>query len=141
MKGEVQIVMEDGTIFRGVVNVVADRTDGVSASPPTDGASSGLSGENALLDFSLPLRPFMNKYSTGMSGSKKFALLVAHFAKGELDVPVERASVADAWSKMTGLLNGKFNPAHENRAKDSGWVYVPAFGKVALLRNWKEIFS
>ena len=55
------------------------------------------------MDFSLPVRPFMNQYSDGLSGSKKFVLLVAHFAKGELDVPVDRAEVIDTWNKMTGL--------------------------------------
>jgi hypothetical protein len=140
MKGEVQITMEDGSIFKGFISMVGNGTQGNSIqslkSDPIHVPQT-----NGQLDYSLPIRPFISKYATRMSGSKKLTLIVAHFAKGELDVHVDRTSVVDAWSKMTGLLNGKFNPAHETRAKDSGWVYVPESGQLALLLNWKEIFS
>jgi hypothetical protein len=83
----------------------------------------------------------MNDYAEGISGSKKLALLVAHFAKGEVDVPVDRLETIEAWNKMTGLLGGKFNGAHEARAKDSGFIYVPEPGKWALLKKWRQILQ
>jgi hypothetical protein len=38
----------------------------------------------AAVDFSIPLRAFVKKHSAGMSGAKKFTLLVAYLAKGNL---------------------------------------------------------
>ncbi|MDP9039291.1 MAG: hypothetical protein M3O02_08465 [Acidobacteriota bacterium] len=143
MNGSISIILEDGTTLTGTVRLNAESS---ATSPPAkSGAKSPIfhpsSDPSAELDFSLPVRPFINQYSDGLSGSKKFALLVAYFAKGELDVPVDRTEVVDTWNKMTGLLGGRFNGAHESRAKDAGWVYVPDTGKIALLKKWQQAVS
>jgi hypothetical protein len=88
-------------------------------------------------DLSLPLRPFMKRNAQGVSGAKKFTLLVAHLAKGDLDVEVPRADVEKQWNKMKGLLGGPFNAAHSSRAKDNGWVDSPKFGAYKLLAGWE----
>ncbi|WP_128912100.1 hypothetical protein [Granulicella sibirica] len=137
MKGKITITLEDGTTMSGTIALDLPSGD-------TETLARSLSAqrpEGVGLDFSIPLRPFMNENSDGLSGSKKFALLVSHFAKGELDVAVDRAEIIEAWNKMTGLLGGKFNGAHESRAKDSGWIYVPQAGKIALLKNWTKALS
>lgn len=87
-------------------------------------------------DLSLPLRPFMKKYARGASGPQKFALLIAHLAKGKLDAEVSRAEVEKHWNKMKGLL-GASNPAFSTRARDSGWVDSAKFGVYKLLPGWK----
>jgi len=139
MNGTISITLENGMILKGTVNLVEGSSLHLPASLDSTEAAVPILKDNAELDFSLPVRPFMNEYADGLSGSKKFTLLVAHFAKGEVDALVDRAEVVDAWNKMIGLLGGKFNGAHESRAKDSGWVYVPASGQLALLKKWRQV--
>jgi hypothetical protein len=91
------------------------------------------------LDFELPLRPFIKKYSQSMSGPKRLTLLVAWLAKGNAEERVERAEVAKAWDKMKALMGGAFNSAYETRAKDSGWVHSPKAGVYTLLPNWRDV--
>ncbi len=144
MNGTVVITLENGMVLSGSVTSTALKTsDHIASKAPLSlaKATSEAAVSDGKLDFSLPVRPFMNDYSDGLSGSKKYALLVAHFAKGEIDVVVDRGEVIDAWNKMTGLLGGKFNGAHESRAKDAGWVYVPEPGKIALLKKWPQVLS
>jgi hypothetical protein len=143
LNGSIIITLEDGTVFSGVVTLSPTSSqDPVQQHAPATAISTQASPAPVdALDFSLPLRPFMNDYADGLSGSKKLALLVAHFAGGQLDVAVDRAEVIEAWNKMTGLLGGKFNGAHESRAKDSGYVYVPETGKLALLRKWRQVLA
>jgi len=93
--------------------------------------------EDPAIDLSLPIRPFMNRYARGATGARKFALMVAHTAKGDLSAEVTRSDIEKQWSKMTGLL-GEFNPAFSTRAKDSGWVDSPKFGVYKLLLGWKD---
>jgi hypothetical protein len=88
-------------------------------------------------DLSLPLRPFIKRNAQGASGAKKFTLLVAHLAKGDLDAEVARADVEKQWNKMKGLLGGPFNAAHSSRAKDNGWVDSLKFGVYKLLPGWE----
>ncbi len=89
------------------------------------------------IDLKLPLRPFMNQYARSASGPRKFALLVAHIAKGNLTVEVPFSDIQKHWGKMTGILR-TFNPAFTTRAKDSGWVDSPKPGTYILLPGWKK---
>ena len=140
MRGRIVITFEDGTVMSGTVQTSAPA--GVTQ-PSQDFQQSVATNpiRTSTIDFSLPVRPFMNDYSDGLSGSKKLTLLVAHFAKGEVDVAVDRAEVIETWNKMTGLLGGKFNGAHEARAKDSGYIYVPSVGRLALLKKWQQVLQ
>jgi hypothetical protein len=96
----------------------------------------GLSTEKP--DFELPLRPFVNTYGRKMTGAARFALVLAHMAKGRTAVEVELASITRAWSKMTGLLD-EFNRSYPTRAKDKGWVDSPKKHVYVLLPRWTEI--
>lgn len=87
------------------------------------------------IDFDLPLRPFLKAYSKGKSGSVKFTLLLAHFAKGKADVPVRKVDLEQAWNQVTAHL-GRFNPAHTTRARDQGWVDSPKKGEYVLRPDW-----
>jgi hypothetical protein len=94
------------------------------------------SAKSAELDFSLPIRPFMKRYAKGVSGPRKFAILVAHLAKGDLETEVAFKDVEKQWNKMTQLMDGRFNSAHASRAKDNGWVDSPRHGIYKLLSGW-----
>lgn len=111
------------------------------AASSRNGATSGSTAETprkeSEIDLTLPLRPFMNRYGRGSSGPWKFALLVAHNAKGDFSVEVSSSEIQKQWSKMTGNL-GAFNAAFTTRAKDNGWVDSPKFGVYTLLPGWKQ---
>jgi hypothetical protein len=91
------------------------------------------------IDFSIPIRGFLKKYSSGMSGAAKFALLVAYYAKGNHNLTVHLADIESAWS--TSLMGGKFNSAYTVRAKDNDWVSSESFGSYRLRPSWKSIFE
>jgi len=89
-------------------------------------------------DLSLPLRPFIKRNAQGASGAKKFTLLLAHMAKGDVDAEVARADIEKQWNKMKGLLGGPFNAAYTSRARDNGWVDSLKFGAYKLLPGWER---
>jgi hypothetical protein len=88
--------------------------------------------------FSLPVRPFMKRYGAGTSGPRRFAILVARIAKGNLTTQVKSADVEKKWNKMKPIMGGTYNGAYPTRAKDSGWVDSPKAGSYVLLSEWKE---
>lgn len=101
-------------------------------------ASKAVRGkESSNVDFSLPLRPFMKRHAMGASGARKFAILVARMAKGDLKADVRFAEIEKQWNKMTQLMGGKFNGAHATRAKDQGWVDSPKHGMYRLIDGWR----
>lgn len=91
-------------------------------------------------NFTLPLRPFANKYARGKSGPEKFALVLAHMTKAKLRVPVNLTTIRKEWGKMTELLED-FNFAYTTRAKNNGWVDSPKKNAYTLLPGWTEILS
>ena len=62
----------------------------------------------------------------GLSGPKKFVLLVAFLAKGRTGISGKNSKKWKiAGRTMTGLLGGKFNRFYSNSAKDNGWEPTP----------------
>ncbi len=92
------------------------------------------------VDLTLPLRPFLKKYSRGRSGPSKFTLLLAHLAKGNVNVGIDYTELVRAWNRATAHL-GQFNPAHTTRAKDKGWVDSPKQGQYVLRPSWKQALA
>jgi hypothetical protein len=88
-------------------------------------------------DFSLPLRPFIKRYAAGASGPRKFAILVARMANGDLKTEIAISEIEGRWNRMTALMGGPFNGAHATRAKDHGWVDSPKHGVYKLLDGWR----
>lgn len=91
-------------------------------------------------DLSFRLNPlaFMKRHAKGLNGSRKFALLLARLAGGEVgkEVPVEE--ITSTWNKMKSVLGSPYNGAHATRAKSEGWVDSPKKGVYALADSWKE---
>lgn len=109
--------------------MTAARAPKSSASKPT---------RTSAPDFSLPIRPFIKRYARGVSGPKKFAILVARITKGEMKAEVPFSEIEKQWNKMKQLMGGSFNPAHASRAKDNGWVDSPKHGVYKLLGEWRD---
>ena len=93
------------------------------------------------LDFSKPIRPFMKSYSNALTGSKKFVLLLAWLAKGDLKRQVALSEIKKRWSQMTGILKMDFNLFFTGDARDKDWVETKSKGLYNLRPSWRDIFE
>jgi len=94
------------------------------------------------LDFSLNERAFVKRYRTNKSGPKKFTLLLAYLAKGQVDKNIGLSEIKKRWDKMKGRsLLGAFNMFYPIEAKTQGWVNSKERGAYSLSKQWKEATS
>jgi hypothetical protein len=95
------------------------------------------------IEFSMPLRPFIKRYAVGLSGPKKFTLVLAHLTGGSVSKRVALEEVQRCWGRMTakGLLGMKFNRFYPAAAKDNDWVNTEKSGLYYLRPSWKNIFQ
>ncbi len=143
MKAVIVFTDDDGNTWEHELPLVAHRrvgqgpqgTRGVRAKR-AEARKPPRSRQTAELDFSLPIRPFIKRYAKRVSGPRRFAILVAHLAKGDVKAEIAFKDIEKQWNKMTQLMGGRFNPAHASRAKDNGWVDSPRHGVYKLLGGW-----
>ena len=90
------------------------------------------------LDFGMQERAFIKRNAAGLSGPKKFVLLVAYLAKGNLGREVLLKDVAQHWNRMTApsLLGGKFNRFYSNSSRENDWVETKKPGVYSLRPSW-----
>ncbi len=136
MRATITITTEEGAVYTGDMELLPLGMPRTKA-----GRHTATAPQTAGLDFGLPVRPFIKKYATGMSGPKRLALLVARFAEGDVATDIQRTNVRKTWDTMTSLLGGRFNPAYDTRARENGWISSPKPGLYRLLPNWSEIFQ
>lgn len=98
-------------------------------------------GHVAELDFGKPIRPFMKKYSKNLSGSRKFVLLLARLAEGDLKKQVELSEIKKQWNRMTAILEMDFNLFFTGDAKDKDWVETKAKGLYNLRPAWRDVLK
>lgn len=136
---------EDGNTWEHELRLVSRGKQGTrSRTPRQRPASVGRSSRSAkpksaaaaALDFSLRVPAFIKRHATGVSGPRKFTILVARLTKGDLKAEASVSEIERQWSKMTRLL-GQFNRAHATRAKDNAWVDSPKTGVYKLLDGWR----
>ena len=102
--------------------------------------SAKMSAVKTDIDFSINERAFVKRYATDKSGPKKFTLLLAYLAKGEIDKNIELSEIKKHWGKMTSkALLGKFNMFYPNDAKTRGWIDSKEYGNYNLTNEWKVI--
>ncbi len=106
--------------------------------PAPSGAPKPLS-----IDFDRPLRPFVKQYSKGLSGTKKFVLLLSRMVKGDPKKEVAVVEIQKQWNKIKSkyLLGLDFNRFYPTDAKDHDWVQSSKNGFYNLRPPWKEIFK
>lgn len=94
------------------------------------------------IDLEMPLRAFAKKYSSGLSGGQKFALLLAHMTKGNEQKIVPLSKIEKSWNTITakGLFGMKFNRFYTSNARENDWV-VGDGGGYRLRPNWRKIFD
>ncbi len=105
--------------------------------------ASAKSARPAKLDFGLNEKNFVKTYAKGLSGPKKFTLLLAHMTKGKTGADVEVSTINSKWNKMKAknLLGYAFNRKYPNEAVTYGWVDSKKYGFYHLRPGWMGIFD
>jgi hypothetical protein len=87
------------------------------------------------LNLALNERNFIRTYGKGLSGPKKFVLLLAREVKGKVGTEVKLDILRTKWNKMTakGLMGYQFNLFYPNDAKTRGWIDSKKNGNVPPL--------
>jgi len=95
------------------------------------------------LDFGLNERNFIKTYAKGLSGPKKFTLLLALMARGKVGTDIALDSIRSKWSKMTSknLMGYEFNLNYPTEAKTRGWVDSKKSSFYHLRDKWMNIFD
>ena len=95
------------------------------------------------LNFTLNERNFIRTYGKGLSGPKKFVLLLALEVKGKVGIEAELDVLRTKWNKMTSkaLMGYKFNLFYPNDAKTRGWIDSKKVGHYHLTSEWEKIFD
>jgi len=95
------------------------------------------------LDFSVNERNFIKTHAKGLSGPKKFVLMLAYLTKGKVGLDTPVSAVRSRWGKMTAqnLMGYDFNVKYPNEAKTQGWVDSKKNGVYHLREKWTEIFN
>jgi len=95
------------------------------------------------LDFDKPMRPFIKQYAKGMSGPKKFTLLLSRLVKGNLKQEITLEEIEKNWNKMKSedLLGMDFNRSFAGRAKNNDWVDSNRRGVYNLRPSWMAILK
>ncbi len=139
MKAHITITDDNGAVFEGDVELAPAG----AARAPKKKAKAATKAKSApkvptTLDFTKSDRAFMKAYAKGLSGTRKFVLMVAYLAKGQAGKEVQLNDVQKRWNKMTAILAVTFNTFYSNTAKDDGWVNTSKQGVYTLTPSWKE---
>ena len=119
------------TVFNSGKNKSVAKTTDKKSSHPTK------------LDFGLNEKNFIKTYAKGLSGPKKFTLLLAHMTKGKTGANIEVGAISSKWNKMKAknLLGYTFNGKYPNEAVTQGWVDSKKYGFYHLRQGWMGIFD
>jgi len=92
------------------------------------------------IDFDKPVRPFIKSYAKGLSGPKKFVLLLSRLTKGDLKNEVALKEIQKHWNRMTArdLLGIKFNLFFSAQARNNDWVESKKKGMYNLRPSWRQ---
>ncbi len=110
---------------------------------PSSASATKSNARPVAVDFSMTVRAFVKLYGKGMSGAKKFTLVVAYLTKGNSTKSVPLSEIEKCWNKMTakGLLGMKFNRLYTSQAKEHDWTDTEKAGSYHLRPAWKSIFA
>ncbi len=138
MKATIFVTLDNGTVVEGSVELSVRPSSNSPKLLPAARDAVSKTGSSVPLEFDLDVRPFMKKYGSGLAGPEKLILIVAHFAKGMVGVPVPRADVIDRWNRMKSIMGGAYNGAYDTRARDTGWLHSPKSGVFELRAGWEK---
>lgn len=93
------------------------------------------------IDFGVNARAFFKKYSPGLSGPKKFVLVLAYLSHGNLEQKETFEDISNQWGEVKGLLGDDIQTMYGTRAKEQDWVDSPQKGIYVLRPKWLGILS
>lgn len=139
---DTKMIIENLQQIKTLVEECLSELSGVTAKKRKDVISESKKVSPVKIDFTIPIRPFIKRHAKGMSGSKKFALLLAYITKGEISSSVKLDEIKRQWNCMTtkSLMGLKFNRFHSAKAKENDWVESKKNGYYNLRPSWRDIF-
>jgi hypothetical protein len=140
MKVQVTLTDSGDTVFTGEVELPTTHVRAVKKPEPRP-QQSARRALAAQLDFEVNERAFMKAHARALSGPRKFVLLIAYLAKGQVGREVALSDIQKRWNRMTALLGGRFNRFFSATAKDNGWVNTKKKGMYILAPTWKEALT
>lgn len=140
MKIEFTLTDDEGKSYRGAAELGAAGTHVEARKIPEPRPTRQPNTPSLELDFGKPLRPFIKTYGKGLSGPKKFALLLSWLAKGDPKNQIQLSEVQKHWNKMTAksLLGMKFNRFFPAEARNNDWVESKKQGTYNLRPDWRK---
>lgn len=111
-----------------------------SRKPKSKPGSSAKTHIPTSFDFTANERAFMRSHARQLSGPKKFPLVLAYLAKGDVKREIQLKDIERLWNRMTAIL-GDFNRKYSNDAKERGWVNTTKQGSYVLRHSWQEILK
>lgn len=134
-------ILENLRRVETIVRYCIDEIEGYANTPQRSASTKGKKRAVAKpkVDFESNERHFVRTHAVSLSGRKKFALLTAFLAKGEVGKEVPLKDIEAMWSRMTAPLGGPFNRKYSNDAKESGWVDTKKKGLYSLRPKWQDI--
>jgi hypothetical protein len=139
MKIQIVITDDQGQTFEGSAKLL--RVSKSANTPKVAAKTRAVSRPAGNLSFSLNTMAFMKKHAKGMSGSRRFTLLLAHLVQGKIGQAISGETITSTWNRMKSILGGVYNAVHANRAKAEGWINSPKRGHYALSHSWREVTS
>lgn len=92
------------------------------------------------IDFNISKRAFIKNYGEGLSGPKKFVLMLAYLTKGKIGDEKSIEEIKNNWNKMTSLFECEYNSYYSITAKDNNWADSKKYGIWFLVKDWEKIF-
>jgi hypothetical protein len=136
MKASLVVTSPDGTVWSGEVDLSADGADKPARKKVLRVAatSSGLTAS----DLELPARAFFKKFANKATAAGKFALVVAHIARGATGKEVDTGEIEKVWNQNSGVLGGAYQTMYGTRSKEKGWVNSTKRGVFVLMDGWQK---
>ena len=143
MNVKITVTADDSNVYEGEVDLVPVGAARIPRRSAKAAAQTVPKVASPNLDFTVNARAFVKAHARGLSGLKKFVLLLSYLAKGKVGEEVELKSIQKHWNKMTAptLLGCKFNTFYSNTAKDNGWVNTRKTGVYVLASSWKKVLE
>lgn len=143
MKAHIRITDDAGVVFKGEAVLLRVTTARAARRSPKAAVVRQTASQTTIqkVDFTKPERAFVKTYARGLSGPKKFVLVLSFLTKGEQGKEIEVKEIQRHWNKMTAsnLLGAEYNGKYATVAKENGWVDATRHGVYKLKQSWKEV--
>lgn len=139
MKASLVVTAPDGTVWSGEVDLIADGAARPARKKAAQAVATILVNPGLTTsDLGLPARAFFKKFANKATAAGKFALVVAHIAKGTAGKEVDTSEIVKVWNQNSGVLGGVYQTVYGTRSKEKGWVNSTKRGMFVLMDGWQK---